>query len=247
MECDVLEAVIARDDLRIDLLDILGLDVTIGHGLIFAGNVKMLERAIRAAFLDRRAYQGITDDPRTTFSALGIVAVAAVAFGLGMRNRPIEGSEATPTEVMLVAISTVMVGWVAWAFVCNVFGTRVLGGNANNRILLRALGIAHGPSLLFLLISLPVIGDPALILARVWLLVAGVVAVREAQGFGWLQSILPTVTGWIVAIIILPGAMLPAPVEDATAASLDSLPILIEQGLHVVASIGFNFLNWPAL
>ena len=207
----------------------------------------MLERAIRAAILDRRAYQGIAEDPRTTFSALGIVAVAAVAFGLGIRYTPVEGSEAGPTEVMLVAMSTMMVGWVAWAFVSNVFGTRVLGGKANNRILLRALGIAHGPGVLFVLMSIPVIEQPALLVARFWLLASGLVAVREAQGFGWMQASVTALTGWVVAVIILPGAMLPAPLDDAASASLNYIPILTEQGLHVASSSGFDFHNWLAL
>ena len=164
----------------------------------------MLAQIIRAAFLDRRLYKEIGDEPGAMFRALGMVVAVAVAYGLGIMNTPSEGQVESAGLVLLRAMSTVMLGWLLWASLAYFIGTRVLGGQASHRRLLRALGIAYAPGILLALVNVPVVGGTVGLLSLLWLLPSGRVAVRETQGSGWFESLFPSVVGWSVAWLLLP-------------------------------------------
>lgn len=168
----------------------------------------MLAQAIRAALLDGRVYKEIGDEPEAMFRALGVVVGVAIAFGLGIMSTPFQGLEDSPGLVLAVAISTAMLSWLLWASVAYLIGTRVLGGQASHRMLLRALGIAYTPGILLVLVSVPVLGDSVRSVSLLWLLASGMVAVRETQGYGWLKALFPSVAGWFVAWLLLPTVFL---------------------------------------
>ena len=163
----------------------------------------MLEQVVRAAFLDGRVYRNIGEGPEFMFRALGVVAVAGIAFGLGIRNASFQDIDSR-TVVMLLAFSTMVMGWVIWSSVVYVIGTMLFRGRASHRTLLRAMGIAYGPGILLVLVGVPSAGFFFWVISVSWLLVAASVAVQETQGFGWLRSMVPTVLGWFLTQIFLP-------------------------------------------
>ena len=178
----------------------------------------MFERALRAALLNRTAYDDLTDHPEGTLHAVLVVAAAAIAFGLGMRDQPIEGFEkaegllaylGVQNVVMLVAINSIAVGWVLWTAVVYVIGTRLLRGEATFRTLFRGLGLAYAPGVLLALLGVPVVGTPIEFASRMWILVAGTVAVRHVQGFWGLRAFYVTAIGWFVAHFLLTAIVLP--------------------------------------
>lgn len=164
----------------------------------------MLARAVRAALFDRQAYRGLGEDPVGGLNAMGTVAVAAVALGLGMWSAASRAQGVSPAMVMLLAISTIALGWVVWTAMAYLLGTWLLGGRASYRQLLRAIGLSYGPGALLVLMAVPFAGVVFFYAATLWVMVAGVVAVREAQGFSLLRAFIPGVAGWYVAFFILP-------------------------------------------
>ena len=172
----------------------------------------MLSQAIRAARLNRAVYGGLEADADAILHALGAVILAGIAVGLGLMGVVVDLVE-RPGEVgsfvdrllgLWLAIMTMMVGWIVWTAIIYLLGSRFLGGRARFRIILRALGICYGPAVLLVLISVPLVGDPASLLGAVWVLAAAVVATHEIQDMDWLGATLATVPGWFIAFLLLP-------------------------------------------
>ncbi len=87
----------------------------------------MLVLAIRAALLDGRIYREIGEEHGEMFRALGTVLAAAIAFGLGLMNTDFEGFQDSPTQVLLVASTTMVLGWLLWGTIAYIVGSRALG------------------------------------------------------------------------------------------------------------------------
>ena len=176
----------------------------------------MIAQAIRAARLDRGAYRGLLEAPDAILHALGTVVLAGIAAGLGVMGVLVDvtelavdaGSFSDRLVGLWLWIMTAMVGWVIWGVSCYLLGSRFLGGGAEYRLLLRALGICYGPAVLLTLIAVPWVGAPASAIGIVWVLVAGVVAVREIQDVDWLGAALSTIPGWFLSFLVLPVAFL---------------------------------------
>ena len=160
--------------------------------------------AFRAAILDGSVYREIGDEPGAMFRSLGVVAAVAVAFGLGQMNSEFAGIEDSPTFVFLVMASTVVLGWLLWGTIAYIIGSRVMGGEATHRMLLRSLGLAYAPGIIMVFASTPAVGDAVGFVAPVWMLASGMVAVRETLGKGWPRAVLPGLAGWFLAVVILP-------------------------------------------
>lgn len=174
----------------------------------------MLTLALRAAFLDSKAYQEIGEEQGSLLRPLAIVLAAAVALGLGIRAIPAQESAAAPAwvnaigeqnVVMLAWMSIVLMSWALWASVAYIIGTRILGGKASYRLMLKALGFAYAPGVLMVLVAIPNAGDRIFTVILFWLLATGSVAVRSVQGFGWLKAFVPSMLGWMLGLWFLPG------------------------------------------
>ena len=194
-------------------LDLASLCATIG-GSHFQG-LPLLFNALRAAVLDGRVYQEIGEEPEHMFRAFGVVAAVALAFGLGIMNLSFEGLEGSPTLVLLIGGGTVMFGWLLWSSMAYLIGTRVLGGRASHRMLLRALGVAYAPGVLLVLTGVPAIGGTVFGISSFWMLASVTVAIRETQGYSWFKAFFPSVVGWFLAMLLLPSVLLQRAAESA--------------------------------
>ena len=173
----------------------------------------MLRMAIRAALLRRDVSRQAADDPETILKSLGVVMLAAIALSLGLLNVVEEGITQPDLSwsvlgdrlisVWLVLI-TMLLGWVLWALVVYLLGSKFLGGKAVYHQLLRVIGLCYGPGALFLLVQMPIAGFYAAMVAGLWVLVASVVGVREVQETDWVAAVLSTLFGWALFFVIMP-------------------------------------------
>ena len=77
-------------------------------------------------------------------------------------------------------------GWVLWALLTWLVGTRVLpcpSTSSDPGELLRTIGFSCAPGMLCLLGLVPGLAGPVFVVAGVWMLVAMVVAVRQALDY----------------------------------------------------------------
>ena len=170
----------------------------------------MLTRALRAAFLNGGLYRQLSDEPEEIFYALGIVVISGLALGLGLQSHPpvtLQGSP--PWLVVLMSAYTRLAGWFLWAGIAYIVGTKLLGGKAGFRQLLRSLGLTFGPGVLAVFAGIPVVGVFFLSLSALWLFPAGLVAIRETQQFDWVRAFISAALGWLAGIFGLMVLFLP--------------------------------------
>ena len=156
----------------------------------------LLSRMFDAAVLRGAVYDEVAADRRATVQAALVVLLASLAastqdYGLGW------GAMAWVAAVSLMQ-------WLVWVLITYEIGCDLLGGEATLAALLRALGFARAPGILMVLG--PVVGGIHF-LAHAWTFLAGVVAVRQACGFGTLRAVVTVLCGivpyWVVGLLVL--------------------------------------------
>ena len=159
------------------------------------------ERIIGAAKLDVHVYEEVEADTRATGQATGVVLLASLAGGLGSNSFGAEGL----SSFIIGAIAT-LIGWVSWAFVTYIIGTRLLPESqtrADHGELMRTLGFAQSPGLLRIFGILPGVGPLVLSLTQIWLLVAMVIAIRQALDYhSTFRAVGVCLVGWVLSTVI---------------------------------------------
>ncbi len=152
-----------------------------------------LQRLIGAAALDTAIYEEVEADPKATAQAFAVVLLSSAAAGLGARGL----GGATAENITFIAMVSLL-AWCAWALVTYAIGVFILPEpqtHAGVGELLRTLGFAATPGLLRAFGVLPGVAIPAIVVTAIWMLLAKIVAVRQALDF--------TSTGRAVAVCVL--------------------------------------------
>lgn len=158
----------------------------------------LTERMMGAARLDVATYEEVEADTTATGQAAVVVVIAAVATAIGT----IGTDGGNPIGALIGAL----LGWVVWAGVTYLIGDKLLGGTATWGELLRTLGFAQAPGILNVLGIIPILGPVVRFVVAIWMLVAGIIAIRQALDFSTGKAILTAVLGWLAMVIL---AMLP--------------------------------------
>jgi hypothetical protein len=154
---------------------------------------------VGAAKLNVDVYEEVEADSTATRQAMGVVLLSSVAAGIG--------SAAFGAGVIAGAVAALL-SWVIWAFLTYLVGTRLFPEpqtEADMGQLMRTLGFAQSVGVLRVFGSVPVLGSLLLGIVSVWMLVAMVIAVRQALDYtstwraaavcivAWLAVIVPAV------------------------------------------------------
>ena len=172
----------------------------------------MLFRAYMAARLDRATFRDVRRDPNAALNAVGIVILAGIAVTVGMSSVVGETIEAgvSGDEVgnrligAWFASVTLMVGWLIWAGMAYGVGWVFQRNNATFREILRVLGVCFGPGLLLVFTAIPPIEGLVWGVVALWMLIAGVTALKEIQQSDWIGAIMDGSFGWPIGIYFLP-------------------------------------------
>jgi hypothetical protein len=148
------------------------------------------ERMVGAAKLDANMYEEVEADTAANGQAAGVVALVAVAQAIGSIG---EG-----TLGLVTGVVAAIVGWLIWAGVTYLIGAKLLGGTATWGELLRTLGFAQTPGVLSVLGIIPVVGGVVRVAVTIWILIAGVIAIRQALDVSTEKAVLTAVLGWLV-------------------------------------------------
>jgi hypothetical protein len=158
---------------------------------------------IGAAMLDVRTYEEVEHDTTATGQAAIVVVITAVAAAIGAAWRGGPG--------VVSAVLGAVVGWLVWAGITYLIGDKLLGGTATWGELLRTLGFAQAPGVLLALAIVPLLGGIVIVVVSIWLLVTGIVAIRQALDFGTGKAIVTALLGWLAQVLlraILPASLL---------------------------------------
>ena len=136
-------------------------------------------RMLRASALDALIYEEVEADRGATLQATLVVLLASAAAGIGaFENHGVAG--------IFWYTAAAVAGWYVWALVACQIGTRLLPGPetvADHGELLRTIGFSSAPGILRIFALFPAIAGLVFVVSTIWMLVAMVVAVRQALDY----------------------------------------------------------------
>jgi hypothetical protein len=157
-------------------------------------------RMIRAARLDARLYEEVEADKSAMGQAMGVVILSSLAAGVGTVQ------QIGPGGILLGTLSA-LIAWYFWALLTYLIGTRLLPEpqtQADYGELLRTIGFSSSPGLIRLAGIVPGLSGIVFIAAGVWMLIAMVIAVRQALDYrSTLRAVGVCIIGWIIQAAIL--------------------------------------------
>ncbi|MGB7292160.1 MAG: YIP1 family protein [Thermodesulfobacteriota bacterium] len=158
------------------------------------------DRVIKSALLDPNIYEEVEADKDSMGQAATVVILSSVAAGIGaIGTNGIAG-------LVFVTVAA-LIGWLVWAFLTFYIGTKLMPEpetKSDYGELLRTIGFASSPGLIRILGIIPFIGTIVFAIGGVWMLVAMVIAVRQALDYkSTLRAVGVCVIGWIIQFVVI--------------------------------------------
>jgi hypothetical protein len=159
----------------------------------------LTDRIIRAVTLDVRLYQRVKTDKKAMGQATAAVLLSSLAAGIGTIARAGFGGLITGTILALIR-------WCIWASLTYLIGTRLLPESRTKEDIepfARTVGFSAAPGLIRVFGIVPPAAELVFLVADMWMLVAMVIAVRQALDYLWTErAVGACVPGWIVSMVI---------------------------------------------
>ena len=150
--------------------------------------------------LDVATYEEVEADTTATGQAAMVVGIVAVCAAIGGVRGGAQGA--------IAGVLGAFISWMVWAGVTFVVGEKLFGGTATWGELLRTLGFAQAPGVLYLLGIIPVVGTLVQFAVAIWIMVAGVIAIRQALDFTTGKAVITAIVAFCVMLVV--GAILAA-------------------------------------
>ena len=158
-----------------------------------------MDRVVGAARLDVRTYEEVEADGNATGQAVAVVILSSIAGGIG---------EGLGVGLLALAIGAVgsLIAWAIWAALTSFIGTKLLPEpqtQADFGQLFRTLGFSASPGLLRVFALVPVVGQVLEAIVGIWMLIAMVIAVRQALDYKstW-RAVGVCFVGWLVFVAV---------------------------------------------
>jgi hypothetical protein len=157
-------------------------------------------RMLRAAKLESALYEEVEADRGAMGQALGVVVLSSLAAGIGALAT--QGAAG-----ILVGTLAALISWVVWAALTYVIGAKLLPEpqtEADFPQLLRTIGFSSAPGLIRVAGIVPGLNPIVSLIAAIWMLVAMVIAVRQALDYSstW-RAVGVCIIGFLVQVVIL--------------------------------------------
>ncbi|MEE9528111.1 MAG: YIP1 family protein [Syntrophobacteria bacterium] len=131
---------------------------------------------------------------------MAVVILSSIAGGIGTPARLGLGG-------ILIGTIAALVAWYIWAFLTYYIGTKLFPEpqtKADVGELLRTIGFSSSPGLIRVLGIIPFLRGLVFLVAGVWMLVAMVIAVRQALDYqSTLRAVGVCIIGWIAQALVL--------------------------------------------
>ncbi|MCA1563901.1 MAG: YIP1 family protein [Acidobacteria bacterium] len=158
------------------------------------------ERMAGAMKLEVRTFEEVEADTTATGQAIGVVVIAAFASGIG--NLYWGGITGLVTGVIFA-----LVGVAVWAVLTFVIGTKVMPEpqtKADFQQLVRTIGFANSPGVFNVLGIIPFLGWIIRFAVGVWVLIAMVIAVRQALDYTSTgRAVVVCLIGFVAYLVIM--------------------------------------------
>jgi hypothetical protein len=161
-------------------------------------------RLIGAMALDPVTYEEVEADRSATGQAVLVVVLSSVGAGIGARGL---GSGSPQSMVFISAMS--LVAWAAWALVTYTIGVKLMpepDTRSDVGELMRTIGFSAAPGMLRIFGIVPGASVAAFAITALWMLVAMIVAVRQALDYkSTARAVAVCGLGWVLIVAIAVG------------------------------------------
>ena len=164
------------------------------------------ERMIGAMRGDARTFQEIEADPNALGQAVTVIVIAGVAALIGNIFR---------AGIMWGVFSMILslVGYAFWTVMVVLIGTKLLPEPTTKADFaegFRVIGFTAAPGVFNILAIIPFLGPVLSILISIWMLIIGVIAVREVLDYSNIgRAILVCVIAFVIYMILYFVVMVP--------------------------------------
>ena len=162
-------------------------------------NSVFVNRIIRACKLDISLYEEVEADKSATVQAAIVVILSSLAAGIGAIS--------LGASNFLMAPLLSLVSWYIWAYLIYLIGAKLFpepNTEADHGQLLRTIGFSSAPGLIRIFGFTPELMSITFIGSGIWMLIAMVIAVRQALDYEstW-RAIGVVIIGFLVQAIVL--------------------------------------------
>jgi hypothetical protein len=155
----------------------------------------LIHRMLRAARLDPALYEEVEADHTAMTQAIVVVLISGLAAGVG-------GLLKTGPVSLLIGTGSAISGWLVWAGLTYLIGAKLFPEPTTKTDLgemLRTIGFASSPGVVRAFGVIPGMTEGVFIAASIWMLVAMVVAVRQALDYkSTARAVGVCVLGWLI-------------------------------------------------
>lgn len=137
------------------------------------------QRAIGAARLEIPVFEEVEADRHATGQALAIVVASGIAAGVGLTSNVVDAP-------VLHRVMLYLLMWVFWATASFIVGVYLMPEPQTHTDvgeLLRTIGFAASPGILRIFGTLPAVGEMIYGISTAWMVVAMVIAIRQALDY----------------------------------------------------------------
>jgi hypothetical protein len=156
-------------------------------------------RMMGALKLEVPIYEEVEADKSATRQALAVVVISSLATGLGV-------SRTNGIAALIAGAIAALLGWFIWAGLTYLIGVKLLPEpqtQSDVGELMRTTGFASAPAIFHLLARLPLIGMYVSFAVSVWMLVAMVIAVRQALDYKSTgRAVGVCAMGWLIYVSV---------------------------------------------
>ena len=152
------------------------------------------DRMRGAAMLDVATYEEVEADTTATGQAAIVVGIVAVCAAIGGVREGAAGAFA--------GLFAAFFSWLVWAGVTYLVGEKMFGGTATWGELLRTLGFAQAPGMLYILGIIPILGKLVQFAVGIWILVAGIIAIRQALDFTTGKAVITAIVAFFIMLVV---------------------------------------------
>ena len=156
-------------------------------------------RIIRAIKLDSNLYEEVEADKGALWQAMTVVVLSSIAAGIGLKTGGFSG--------IITGTMASLISWYVWAYLTYFIGTKFLPEpqtQADLGELLRTIGFSSSPGLLRVFYFIPGVGVLVYLISSLWMLVAMIIAVRQALDYNsTLRAVGVCVIGYVIQIFVL--------------------------------------------
>jgi hypothetical protein len=157
-----------------------------------------LSRLLRVARLDGGVYDEIRDDKAATWQALAVVIVVGLAHAIEGVFLASRGGWNVLRSI-IPGFQVEILGWLVWATTMYLIGALIFRSPATKGAVLRALGLAALPGILY---ALGFLSEVILVVSWLWRIGSSFVAMRQVFALGSARTAAIVLLGGVIAFLI---------------------------------------------